>query len=208
MPKDQIAEAIVSIREQWGPVIRDVIAASTGDAHAPRAERLEPFLSAMSQRDDWRALVAVLRRILAGERDPMRLLSGLDDTDLIIAGDVLRGLGTSSLPPIPGEPSEEGRWQGDEGHGDDGHSDDGDMVSLDEFLAMVVRACSPDAPPSLAGQLAEATRGMAAQPDAPSGIRELGRVLNAVLLGEREFDLSALPPQLADKVRGVLEALK
>jgi hypothetical protein len=48
---------------------------------------------------------------------------------------------------------------------------------------------------------------MATQLNAPSGIRELGRVLNAILAGEREFDLSALPPQLADKVRDVLAAL-
>jgi hypothetical protein len=33
-------------------------------------------------------------------------------------------------------------------------------------------------------------------------------VLNQVLAGERDPDLSALPPQLADKVRGVLDALK
>jgi hypothetical protein len=82
------------------------------------------------------------------------------------------------------------------------------MVSLEDFLAMIVTACHPDAPPGLSEQLAEATCGMATQPDAPSGIRELGRVLNEILAGKREFDLSALPPQLADKVRGVLEALK
>jgi hypothetical protein len=190
MPKDQVAEAISGIREQWGTVIQDVIAASAGDAQI--ATRLEPFLNTMSRRDDWRTLVAVLRRILAGERDPMRLLSGLDDTDLVIAGDVLRGLGVDV--PLAGLEEEE--------------NDGGDMVSLDDFLDMVVAACRPDAPPGLAEQLAEATRGMAMQPDAPSGIRELGRVLNSILAGEREFDLSALPPQLADKVQRVLEVLK
>jgi hypothetical protein len=145
----------------------------------------------MSQKDDWRALVAVLRRILAGERDPMTLLPGLDDTDVVIAGDVLRGLGVDV--PLAGQEKED---------------DSGDMVKLDDFLAMIVRACRPDAPAGLGEQLWNATRGMATQPDAPSGIRELGRVLNAILVGEREFDLSALPPQLADKVRGVLDALK
>ena len=144
----------------------------------------------MSQKDDWRALVAVLRRILAGERDPLALFPGLDDTDVIIAGDVLRGLAGSP-------PAERGELEG-------GHDDAGDMVKLDDFLDMVIQACRPDAPPGLAEQLYSATRGMATLLNAPSGIRELGRVLNAILAGEREFDLSALPPQLADKVRDVL----
>ena len=82
------------------------------------------------------------------------------------------------------------------------------MVRLDDFLNMVVQACRPNAPPGLAEQLDHATRGMATQPNAPSGIRELGRVLNAILAGERDFDLSALPSELADKVRGVLAALQ
>lgn len=190
MPEENVAQAMANIREQWGPVIQDVIAASQGDAQI--AARLEPFLYTMSQREDWRALMAALRRILAGERDPMQLLSGLDDTDVIIAGDVLRGLGVD-VPLV-----------GLEEEADDG----GDMVSLDDFLDMVVAACRPDAPPGLAEQLSEATRGMATQVGVPSGIREMGRVLHAILAGEREFDLSALPPQLADKVRQVLEALK
>jgi len=190
MPGEDVAKAIASIREQWRAVIQDVIAASQGDAQV--AARLAPFFNTMSQRDDWRALMAALRRILAGERDPMQLLPGLDDTDVVIAGDVLRGLGVDV--PLAGLEEEE----------DDG----GDMVSLDDFLDMVIAACRPDAPPGLADQLSEATRGMATQPDAPSGIREMGRVLNAILAGEREFDLSALPPQLADKVRQVLGALK
>jgi hypothetical protein len=145
----------------------------------------------MSQKDGWRNLVAVLRRILAGERDPLALLPGLDDTDVIIAGDVLRALGVDV--PVASQEVE-----------DDG----GDMVSLEDFLQMVVRACRPDAPPGLDEQLYKATRGMATQPNAPTGVRELGRVLNQVLAGERNPDLSALPPQLADKVRGVLDALK
>jgi hypothetical protein len=146
----------------------------------------------MSQKDDWRALIAVLRRILAGERDPLALLPGLDDTDVIIAGDVLRGLGVDV--PLAGQEEEEG--------------DDGDMVKLDDFLNMIIAACRPDAPAGLGEQLWKATRGMATQPNAPAGMRELGRALNEILSGERSPDLSALPPQLADKVQGVLDALR
>jgi hypothetical protein len=185
------SSGIARIREEWGNVIYAVIAARQGDADA--AAQLAPFLDEMSCKDDWRALVAVLRRTLrvAGERDPMALLPGLDDTDLVIAGDVLRGLGVDV--PLGGQEADD---------------DDGDMVRLDDFLDMVIQACRPDAPPGLAEQLCSATRGMATLLNAPSGIRELGRVLNAILAGEREFDLSALPPQLADKVRDVLAVLQ
>jgi len=186
-----LVQAIAQIREQWGAVIQDGIAACGGDAHA--AKRLAPFLDMMSHKDDWRALVAALRRILAGERDPMALLPGLDDTDVIIAGDVLRGLGVDI--PLAGQQEEES-------------GDGGDMVSLDNFLNMIVAACRPDAPASLHDQLVTATRGMATQPNAPEGMRELGRVLNAVLAGEREPDLAALSPELETKVRGVLDVLK
>ena len=125
------------------------------------------------------------RRILKGERDPLALFAGLDDTDALIAGDVLRALGVE----VP--------LMGDE--------DGGDMVTLDDFLSMIVMACQPDAPEGLAEQLLGATRGMAAQPNVPTGMRELGRVLNAVLSGERNPDLADLPPDLAGKVRKLLE---
>ena len=194
----QVSDAVAQIRQQWSPVVQAIAAACRGNEQA--AQGLGSFLDTMSQKDDWRNLVAVLRRILAGERDPLALLPGLDDTDVVIAGDVLRGLGVdaSSLPL-----SETG-----EGPGDGGHDDGGDMVKLDDFLNMILQACRPDAPVGLGEQLWNATRGMATQPNAPAGMRELGRVLNAILSGERAPDLSALPPQLADKVRGVLDAIR
>ena len=185
-----IAEStrVARIREQWGDIVRAVIAACQGDVDA--AAQLGLFFDELSQKDDWRALVAILRRILVGERDPMALLPGLDDTDIVVAGDVLRGLGVDV--PLAGQEEK-----------DDG----GDMVTLDDFLNMVAQACRPGAPPGLGEQLYGATRGMATQPNAPAGIRELGRVLNAILSGKRDPDLAALPPELADKVRGVLQAI-
>ncbi len=185
----EVPDAVTRVRNQWSPVIQAATSACAGNAQA--AAQLAPFLDEMSQKDDWRKLVAVLRRILAGERDPLVLLPGLDDTDLIITSDVLRGLGVDV--PAAGQELE-----------DDG----GDMVSLQDFLQMVVRACQPDAPPALREQLHKATLGMATQPNAPPGMRELGSVLNRVLSGEREPDLSVLPPQFADMVRGVLDPLK
>ena len=186
----QVTEAIARIRDEWGPIIQAMIV--TCEGNPPASDQLSQFFERMSQKDDWRKLVAVLRRILAGERDPLALLPGLDDTDVIIAGDVLRGLGIDV--PTAGLEEEE----------DDG----GDMVSLDDFLDMIVVACQPGAPRAMQEQLFNATRGMATQPNAPAGLCELGRVLNAILKGEREPDLSALPLELAEKARGVLEELK
>lgn len=186
------AEAIARIRQQWGEAIQTVVAACQGDAQA--AADLAPFLQEMEQRENWRALAEVLRRIWQGERDPLALFATLDDTDVLIAGDVLRGLGMDV--PLAGQQEAE-------------EDEDGDMVSLDDFLKLIVAAGRPDlAPPGLAEQMERATRGMATQPNAPEGMRELGRVLNAVLRGERDPDLSTLPPGLADKVRQVLEELK
>jgi len=85
--------------------------------------------------------------------------------------------------------------------------DDGKLVSLEDFIQMVTRACKPDAPAGLAEQMRTATRGMATQPNAPPELRELGRVLNQILSGERNPDLSALHPQLAEVVRGMLREL-
>jgi hypothetical protein len=187
-PQD-IPHAIAQIREQWSTVNANMLAACNGNAQA--AARLTRFFDQMELKDDWRALIGVLRRILAGEREPLALLRGLDDTDTLIAGDVLRGLGIAV--PLTGLEEE---------------ADDGKMISLEEFLQQVVRACQPDAPPGLAEQLHIATRGMATQATLAPELRELGRVLNQILSGEREPDLSALHPQLAEAVRGMLEELR
>jgi hypothetical protein len=87
------------------------------------------------------------------------------------------------------------------------HDDDDKMISLEEFLRRVVAACQPDAPAGLAEQMRAATRGMAAQPNLAPELRELGRVLNLILSGERHPDLSALHPQLVEVVRAVLAEL-
>jgi hypothetical protein len=55
-----------------------MIAACKGDQQAARA--LEPILQKYAETEDWRNLVAVLRRLLAGERSP-QLTAGLDRTD-------------------------------------------------------------------------------------------------------------------------------
>jgi hypothetical protein len=51
-----------------------------------------------AETSDWAALVAVLRRILGGERDP-GLLDGLDAIDTAIAAELLTRLGAAPAGP-------------------------------------------------------------------------------------------------------------
>jgi CHAT domain len=75
--------------EQWEPVIAAVAAACGGDQDA--AAELGPYLDEQAKHPDWAALVAVLRRILDGERGDA-LLDGLDPIDTAIARHTLTRL--------------------------------------------------------------------------------------------------------------------
>ena len=184
---DRQEQIIRQVREQWDGVIQTVIATCNGNQNA--VQQLEPFLNEMEQKEEWRALIGVLRRIVAGERDALELLRGLDETDTIVAGDALRGLGVDV--PIAGQDDD----------------DDGKMMSLQDLLNRVVVACKSDAPVGTTEQLHNVTLGMATQPSLQPELRELGRLLNQILSGERNPDLSALHPQLVEVVRKVLEEL-
>jgi hypothetical protein len=78
----------------WAPVIAATVAAARGDQ--PAADTLTPLLDDMAASTDWANLAAALRRIIAGERDPDRLLTGLDHTDTAIAATILTQLTTPS----------------------------------------------------------------------------------------------------------------
>ncbi len=193
--QEQVLAAVAQVREQWGGVISAVVAASAGNADAAR--QLDPFLDDMARQKEWGGLAAALRQILAGERNPLKLFQDLEDVDVLILSDILRALGVDPrlLPALPGE----------EAADDD---DGGDMLSLEEFLQMVVEACQPGAPAELKAQMLQATQGMAFQAGAPPELNALGSVLNRMLTGERNPDLAALPPQLAEVVRAMLKEIK
>jgi len=61
--------------DQWEPVISSLVAADRGDPVADQA--LDLVLASLGQHADWQQLVAVLRRIRAGERDPALAPSAL-----------------------------------------------------------------------------------------------------------------------------------
>ena len=188
-----VAQIVAQIREQWNGVMSAVVAACGGNAEA--AAQLNLFLDQMGSKDDWRALMSVLRRILAGERDPDALLANLADTETLIVSDTLRALGVDPrfLPALPGEEPMD--------------DDDGAMISLQDFLGMVTQACQPGAPAEMKEQLLGATQGMMMQANNPPELRELGRVLTAILAGDRNPNLLALDPQLIGPVRELLNKL-
>ena len=98
--------------EQWEPVISSLVAANCGDTVADRA--LDLVLASLGQHADWQQLVAVLRRIQAGERDPA-LVTGLDPIDMAIVRRALAALaGTEQVDTnawragvAPGAPPEQ-----------------------------------------------------------------------------------------------------
>lgn len=83
--------------EQWQQVIGAVVAAAHGDSTATQA--LHPQLNELDTDPDWRALVGALRAILTGQRDPDRLLIGLDTTGSTILRAILAALAVPEGPP-------------------------------------------------------------------------------------------------------------
>jgi nitroreductase len=75
--------------EQWEPVISSLVAADCGDTVADQA--LDLVLESLGRHADWQELVAVLRRIRAGERDPS-LIADLDPIDMAIGRRALAAL--------------------------------------------------------------------------------------------------------------------
>jgi hypothetical protein len=70
-------------------MISSLVAADSGDTVADQA--LDLVLASLGQHADWEQLVAVLRRIRAGERDPA-LATGLDLIDMAIVRRALAAL--------------------------------------------------------------------------------------------------------------------
>jgi hypothetical protein len=86
--------------QTWEPVIA-AVAAVADDPGAAKA--LAHGLDELAESPDWAALVAVLRRILAGERGDA-LLTGLDPIDTAIAREVLTRIAAPPADPPPSQP--------------------------------------------------------------------------------------------------------
>ncbi|MBM3128982.1 MAG: tetratricopeptide repeat protein [Chloroflexi bacterium] len=207
---------------QWAGEFSQLVKQSIGQlVERSTRETLNQFLAQM-ENSAWRNLAAAVRRILNGERDFESLRGALNFVEAYIVRAILEGGQPSAVSGQPssvvGHPSStSGQPSSVVGHPSSvvGHpssvsgqpDDDDQMVTLEQFLQTFVRACQPDAPAGLAEQMHAATRGMATQPGLQPELRELGRVLNQILSGDRNPDLSALHPQLVEAVRAVLAQL-
>lgn len=178
--------------KQWLPIIAATVAACQGNEEAKK--ELEPFLQQQEQTDDWRNLIAVIRRIMNGERDG-NIIEGLDRIDAVIVMRILKALNgdTESLtanrqpPTVNNQPQEQ--QQG---------------VTLPQLIELVERAEGGDK--ELGGQLFTAFQQMARADD--PGMSALGNVLLRIVIGERSPDLSGLPNDVASMVRGMLGRMK
>jgi tetratricopeptide (TPR) repeat protein len=79
-----------ALLRDWEPMIAAIAAACQAGPQPPA--ELSEFLDEGAKLPDWSALVAVFRRILAGERDQSALLTGLDPVDTAIARETLARL--------------------------------------------------------------------------------------------------------------------
>jgi len=177
----------VQIR-QFQSIIAGVVRAAKGDT-AARAE-IEQFFPQM-EAQDWKGVPAVIQRIWAGERDLDALTEDVNFSAALVIRKILEGIAgdpvaakSLSRSPQPAPQQQQG-------------------FTLDQLLALVARARAGDA--ALAGQLQPMLQMLASSSDAPPEIRALFAALAQVLGGE-EPDVSALPPELAEVVRGLARA--
>src|SRR5450756_557135 len=89
MPADQ-ATGLDRHLDQWEPVLAAILAAAGGDQAA--LQQVEEVLDRYAAREDWAALAGVLRRVIAGDRDPETLLADLDPVATAIATRLLDAL--------------------------------------------------------------------------------------------------------------------
>jgi tetratricopeptide (TPR) repeat protein len=183
--------------QQWEPVLQAVVAACRGNQRA--VQQLDPFLNDMAQEADWRNLVAVLRRIMQGERG-VELAQGLDPVDTAIVRRVLTLLQSPSSQPSPS--TGEGRG---EGESSEGESEEG--ITIEDILNLVIAGAQGD---EQAGRQAyQIAQAMQQDRNAPYEIRMLGKGLQNVLEGLRGAEaMQGLPPEAAQIVQVVLAQLE
>jgi len=195
-PSAQLRSARLAIlKRQWQPVVENIVAACSGDAVA--ADRVSPLLDRLSSHDDWRDLTEVLGRILSGEREPGSLLEGLDPTDTLIAGNVLKNLGVDTSTVVPGLILLESLPEAGDQLGD---------LTLVDFIGTAIEACRSDAPIEESDRITALTTALAADAEAPEELRALAAALAALLTGEVP-DLGRLSPSIRSLLTGSAASL-
>ncbi|SDL49813.1 CHAT domain-containing protein [Geodermatophilus siccatus] len=163
LPADQAVD-IQPHLDRWEPVLAAILAATGGDQTA--RQEVTGFLDGLPDDSDWAALAGVLRRILAGERDPAALLPGLDAVDTAIVIRLLDALaGRVQLQPPDAEPAP---------------SSEDPVDQWEPVLAAIVAATAGDQPAQQ-----EVTEFLDNLPD-DSDWAALAGVLRRILAGERD----------------------
>lgn len=200
---DGLMATIDILARQWRPILDALTAACQGDASA--AEAIKPILTQLMSQQEWHPLVSVLVRILDGERDPEDLLKELDATDAVIASNLLHALGVDISQVVPNFVELEAQ---PEAEPEQAENIGAEQMKLGDFVAMVAYACRPGTEPDVVERMTKATMAMSQDVEAEQEIRDLGVVLNQVMQGERQPDLSKLPEPLANLVDGMLLAMQ
>lgn len=184
--------------KQFEPLIAAIVQAANGDEEAK--SYLEGEYSKMQTGgEEWAKGAQSIQRLVAGERDMNVLTEGLiREIALIImrALQVLNGDNReqttdhrqSSVVNTQSQPQQE---QG---------------VTLPQLLELVERAAKGDK--EIAQKLSQDFQQASSNFVVPSEQRHLARVLNYILLGNINPDLSELPDEVASAVRGLLGRLK
>ncbi len=191
---------LARILVRFQPVIADVVAAANGDISAKM--KVESAFDTFT-RNNW-LIVDAIKRIWQDERDAETLTMGIDYNSRAVVLAILHRLGAPvpqvivDLANLPaGASPGPGSGRGQQGEG----------FTLDQLLGMVVTACRPNPPPGIRDMLLKLTQQMSTDPNAPPGVNELGRVLDAVLKGERNPDMTGMPPELVAMLRKMLDDL-
>jgi hypothetical protein len=177
----------------WDPVLSALHAATSHSDPATRdaaTHTLNHTLTTHAQRPDWQGLVAVLRRIHAGERDST-LTDGLDPVDTAITRRALDLLaGTTTIDPDAWRAPTTNTGTDDQGN----HAED-----LDAFAAAVAAAATGDT--HAQGMVGPVLDEMAADPDGAPLATALRRILN----GDHTL---ATPDELGPAQVAVLDAVR
>jgi hypothetical protein len=179
------------------PMIQDAADVCGGNSDArTRVEGVFPsFREAGAEK-----MVAAIEQIWAEERDEEKLTSHLGYEEGLIIHAILGLLrGEDPFPPDQtSEVSETSEVQEPEPQAPDGQQ----MVNLEDLIKIVVLAAETGIPPELKTEIQNITQAMS-HDDRPE-IRALGQVLNDIMDGNQDIDLSLLPPELAQMIADLM----
>lgn len=188
------------IRE-WLPIIEAIVAVCQGNTEIKA--QVNEILGQYEQ--GWSTTVAAIRQILVGKRDIELLREGLAAKGFVIVRTILAQLAGAAPANTATKTSAVGEAASHEtAEVSATLPPQEERITLEQLLALVAQAIRPGAPAGLSAQLHELTQTLAHSPEAPPEIRALGQALNAILSGDRDPDLTALPPELAAAIQQIL----